>query len=290
MKKIFLITLSIFLIICFCTIPKIEKEKTLRANMLLEDSIGFANQKVYLLNNNNYFVEVDVFLNPIDQDYPIQSIFNTLKISNNSLPLTFSGYIPADVELLNYQVVDSVLYLNLSKEFDNYDNKDFILSGLVHSYLINNNYLKVSISIDSVLRGVYDSNYPINEEGSFTSRRDIDKVVVYYIDSFDNNHYYVPIFKYMNDDRDKICIILDELKDNIPNSLVSYIDDDLELLDSKIENDVLILSFNSSLLNDKKEENIKLISSSVFQNYDVSAVLFQVNDKIEEIVTKPKKP
>jgi len=290
MKKLFYLTVISFIFVSFFTIPKIEKEKTLRANMLLEDSIGFTNQKVLLLNQDNYFVLVDVFLNPIDYNYPIQSIFDTLKVSNNNLPLTYSGYIPDDVNLLNYEVVDSVLYLNLSVEFDNIDDKDFVLSGIIHSYLMSGDYNKISISIDSVLRGVYDSNYPINEEEMFSSRRGIDKVVVYYIDSTVDNDNYVPVYKYMNDDRDKICIILDELKNNVPDHLVSYIDDSLELLNYRIENDVLILNFNNNLLNDKKNENIKLISSSVFDNYDVSSVLFQVDEKIEEFVTNPKKP
>ena len=64
--------------------------------------------------------------------------------------------------------------------------------------------------------------------------------------------------------------------------LISVVNRDLELIDYREENDMLILNFNHALFdsNDKVlEEVLYCISYSVFDNYDVSMVLFEVDGK-----------
>ena len=63
MKKIWIISFCFFLFLSFCTIPMIQNKNTLRTNVVLEDVTGFTNQMVYLMDQNQYMVEVDIFLN-----------------------------------------------------------------------------------------------------------------------------------------------------------------------------------------------------------------------------------
>ena len=58
---------------------------------------------------------------------------------------------------------------------------------------------------------VLNKNIGINNEFLFNSRYDISRVVIYYVDKIDNKTYFVPVTKYLNDTREKIEIIIDEL-------------------------------------------------------------------------------
>ena len=127
-------------------------------------------------------------------------------------------------------------------------------------------------------------NIGINQEYNLTSRDDISKVVIYYLSRINDEMYYVPVTKYLNDSRDKIKIIIDELSTSYiyePN-LMSFLHSQVELLDYYEQENVLFLNFNKFLFDsDDKvlEEVLYSISYSVFDNYDVSMVMFEVNDQ-----------
>ena len=90
--------------------------------------------------------------------------------------------------------------------------------------------------------------------------------------------------KYLNDDRDKIKIIIDELTsaNMYQTNLMSFLNSNTELLDIQQSENVLSLNFNSYIFNDatKKdilEEVIYTICLSVGDNYNVEEVVFQVD-------------
>ena len=95
--------------------------------------------------------------------------------------------------------------------------------------------------------------------------------------------------KYINDDRDKIKIIIEELTTSYiyePN-LMSFLDNKLKLVDYKEEGDVLFLNFNDYFFDSSNkvlEEVIYSIAYSVFDCYDVNMIMFEVgNNKIQSI-------
>ena len=68
------------------------------------------------------------------------------------------------------------------------------------------------------------------------------------------------------------------------------LDKNIKLMDYEINNDIMILNFNTSIFMEKDnilEEVIYSISYSVFANYDVNEVVFKVNN--EEIAKKSLK-
>ena len=99
----------------------------------------------------------------------------------------------------------------------------------------------------------------------------------------DNNEYfYVPVTKYLNDSREKINIIVDEMASNTSYDLVSLVNSNIELLNSYEENDVMVLNFNNYLFdsnNEVLEEVLYCLSYSVFDNYDVDMVMVEVEGK-----------
>ena len=139
------------------------------------------------------------------------------------------------------------------------------------------------------LPSVLDKSFGINEMFNLTSRHDINKVVVYYLENIDNNLYFVPVTKYLNDDRDKIKIIVEELSSSYiyETNLMSFLNSNIKLLEYREEDDIMYLNFNDYLFdgNDKVlEEVIYSLAYSVFDNYDVKMVMFEVNnEKIDYI-------
>ena len=125
----------------------------------------------------------------------------------------------------------------------------------------------------------------IKAEYNINNRKNISEVVIYYLTN-DNN--YIPVTKYLNDDREKIEIIIDELKESNNSNLISYLNNNLKLKDYEEENDVYILNFNDYLNEDKttKEYLLNEIAYSIFDNYQVSSVMFKINNKNEKIIHK----
>ena len=129
----------------------------------------------------------------------------------------------------------------------------------------------------------------INEIHNWTDRNQITKVVLYYLDK--NNKYYVPVTKYSNDQREKIKIIIEELK-KTEEHLISLENIHTELLDYKEEANVLFLNFNSYLIDENTNSQEKLLNTiaySVFASYDVNMVMFEINHKKLKYVARNNK-
>ena len=79
-------------------------------------------------------------------------------------------------------------------------------------------------------------------------------MTLYYLDKISNQNYYVPVTKYLNDDREKINIIIDNLSSNYiyESSLVSLLNQNTELINYEIEDEIMTLNFNNSIFTHDK--------------------------------------
>jgi adenosine deaminase len=91
----------------------------------------------------------------------------------------------------------------------------------------------------------------------------------------------------MNTDISKIEVIINELTSStlLNTNLISYLNCNTELLSYNETDKTLLLNFNENILNDINTNNILeevtySINLSIEDNYDVSEVLYYVNDKI----------
>ena len=139
---------------------------------------------------------------------------------------------------------------------------------------------------------ILTKQFGINKVYDIDSRENINKVVLYYIDE-NNPEYYVPVTKYVNDDREKIQIIVDQLSSSyiFQSNLASVLKQDAELLNYEIDDNLMILDFNDCLFDsDEKilEEVIYTLAYSVFDNYDVNTILFQSDGEEVMQVMKSK--
>jgi len=292
LKKIFITTLTMFTILTIYTIPTTNKSQNeLRTNLEISDITSLPTNKVYLLNKNNYLVKVDIFLDGKTEEEKIKKIIDYLIVDNDKNPINLNGYLPKNTKVLKIDIKDNNLYIDFSKDFLNYDKEieEKLITGLTYSVLEFSDISSFSFTVDNnYLKGYSDKltkNIGINNDYLLTSRNNINRVVVYYLDNNENTSYFVPVTKYLNDNREKIEIIIDQLK-NSNNNLTSIINDNLKLLDYYEEANVLFLNFNNYLLDNNSEittKTLQTIAYSVFDNYDdINMVMFKVNNEQKE--------
>lgn len=285
LRKIFITTLSLFIILTVCTISNVGD--TLKVNVELEDVTNLTNDCVYLLNSNGYLVRKNIFIDSTNMNDRIRKVINYLKINNNSkYSSNLIGTIPGTCILNDLIYDEGYVTLDFSRSFLESSDIDIAVVSIVHSIYALGDIDGITILVEgSYLEGypkIIDNNIDINKETFLTSRDDITKVVIYYLMNDNYEYYYVPVTKYLNDSREKINIIVDEMASNTSYDLVSLVNSNIELIDSYEENDVMVLNFNNYLFdssNEVLEEVLYCLSYSVFDNYDVDMVMVEVNGK-----------
>lgn len=304
LKKIFITTFTVFLLLTIYLIPtKKNKDELLDVGVEFKYQDGDS-KNIYLLNAEKQLVRTPIQIQKDNVISQIQSALNNLILSNsNIIPYGLSGILPKNTKLLEIKLDENILYLNFSKEILNIDSKleEQMIEAIaytsfefseVNGIIIYVDGKSITGSLHISIPDVITRDYGINKEYDVTRLDDIEKVVVYYVDEIEDHYYYVPITKYVNDDRDKIKVIIEELRGSSiysPN-LISYLDKNTELINYEINEDEMILHFNNSIFMNEEtilEEVVYSICYSVFDNYDVTSVVFMVDD--QEILKKMEK-
>lgn len=296
LRKIFITTLSLFILVVAFSLKGVGNTETLAVTAHGEVENKGDIYNIYLLNKNNLLVRSKIYMNEDNIKDRVYKIINSLKDSNKVNGL--SGVIPSGTKLKDVIVGKEIVTLNFSKDILKValDKEKNMISSIVYSILELDKVEGVSILVeDEVL-----NKYPVSEEKldpilnksiginkvyDITSRNNINEVVIYYLDRINNDMYYVPVTKYINDDREKIKIIVEELASSYlyEGNLISFLNSNTVLLDYQEDDGIMILNFNDYIMdgNDKLvEEVIYTISLSVFDNYPSEMVSFEVNGEV----------
>ena len=306
LRKIFITTMSLFIIMTIYLIPLTEK--TLETNLEFEYITDLANSSIYLLDENNYLVKIKVLLDEELLEDNIKNIISNLTVSSNSkFPDKLNAIIPKNTKLNNITIEDDIVTLDFSKELLNINEElsTKLIESIVYSITELDSITKVNIMVESTPLETYPNSNKkkimpltrdigINNEYTYNTLDNITKVVIYYGEDINNNIYYVPVTKYLNnnDNKDKIDIIVEELTTSYiyEDNLRSILNENVELIDKEIiDEDLLILNFNSALFDNNstiKEEVLYTLSYSVFSNYDVNTISFKVDNKDIETVKR----
>jgi len=303
LKKIMVTTLTVCLLLAIYLMPSNEVSDNFINKMEVNYSSNVEKVNLYLMNNDELLVMANTV---VDKDKEIidkvKSIINSLiDTTNEILPNGLKGIIPKKTKVIEVYHTEGIVTIDFSKEILSVDNDllERMLEAITFSIididgvsgvkiLVEGNNINKEITNKS-LPDIFDRSFGINKKYDIKNRRDIQKVVIYYIDEIGSDKYFVPITKYMDDNREKINIVIDDLSSSYiyePN-LVSYLNQNTELINYEIDSDTMILNFNTSIfMSDKEilEEVVYSISYSVFDNYDVEEVVFKVNS--EEILKK----
>lgn len=286
-RKIVITTFVLFVVLTVYMIPTKNKKDIKEYSFIDTKDIS-----VYLENDYDQLTKVDFKVTNSKIEKVIESIIKKLTISNDAtIPKQFKQIIPSNIILKDVKVDENIAYLDFSKDFLTIKEKDIekIVEAICYSVFNLKEINGVSIYVDKVnisntfknlIPDLITKEYGINKRYDIKSFNDLSKVTIFYLDNEDEKNYYVPITKYVNDDREKIKIIIDELSSNYvyESNLISLLDKNSKLLNYEIKNDSMILDFNNSVFLNN-EGIIEEVIYSVFANYDVKEVVFQVEGK-----------
>ena len=296
-------TLALFSLFLLYLIPDNQELEYTLSNDDIEYEYTNSDSVVYLLDSNDYVSRTFIPGGKGEIQEQAKYLLNSLVIDgprNNSIPNGFRQLIPAGTEIKDLSLENNVLTINFSKELldinEKYEEKmlESIVYTLTNIEGIDSVVIKVEGEIlkelpnsKKQLPTSLDRSYGINKYYDISSVNNVDSYTVYYVSSYNNNEYYVPVTKYINNaDNDKVKIIIDELSSSPihETNLMSFLSANTSLINYEQDGDILKLNFNDAILENKSsnkilEEVIYTISLSVKDNYDVEAVSFLVNDK-----------
>lgn len=292
-NKLYKMTLIMFLLLSVFTLINKNPEKVLRTNVEIKNIEEVPKTEVYLLSDNNYLVRANIYLESNSIEEKAKKIIEYIKINNKNLPQGLNGYLIDNVTVNKVNIEDNNLRISFSNEFLNIKNKDLVISGLVYSLTKLPNIETIEVLVeDSYLENYnykLNKDIGINKEYLLNDRSDIKQVTIYYYTEINNIDYLTPVTKYINDEREKVEIIIDELSNNVPDYLVGYLNDKTKLVDFKEDNSIMVLNFDKEFKSSNNIINQKttnLIAESIFENYDLNFVFFQENSKKIDFIKK----
>ncbi|MCI5879786.1 MAG: GerMN domain-containing protein [Bacillales bacterium] len=302
MRKLIVTSSILFAFILVYFIPKDKELKNVKEELEYNYK-DVVKETIYLLDNNNYLGKAEIALSTNDTVTMVRELLETLitdGIGEDKIPNGFTSIIPSDTKINSIELDKGILKVDFSKELLDVKKEleEKVIESIIYTVTEVKEIDKVVIFVDGKiltklpksninLPTTLDRSFGINKKYDITTFKDITPVTIYYINKHNNNTYYVPVTKYINDDREKIEIIIDELTTSpiYTSNLMSYLNSNTKLLKSNIDKDLMSLEFNDYIFNDyedKKilEEVIYTISLSIYDNYNVHEVSF-INDSKE---------
>lgn len=295
LRKIFITTLTAFVLLVVYSIPSLYQDDALKTNLEVEYITGIGTNNIYLLDKNDYLVKTKILLDSTTKEEQVRKLIKNLTINDNAkFPDGLKATIPENTKLLEVYYDEHYLTLNFdNKLIKDKEKVEKIIESIVYSVIdlgeIDGVIIEVNGETIDGYNKVLDKSIGINKSYDIKSRKDINKVVVYYLEQIDGINYYVPVTKYLNNNDEKIKIIIDELTASYiyePN-LMSFLNSNTKLLDYKEAENVMTINFNNAIFDgDNKilEEVTYTLAYSVFANYDVGQVMIKVDGKNVETI------
>ncbi len=309
-RKIIIASSALFALLLIYLIPNNQNDK-LNINQNLEYiNLEVATSSIYLIDNYNYLGKAEVVVNSTSTEEKVKELVEILISGGegeNKIPNGFKSILPSETKILSVKYEEGLIKIDFSKELLNI-NKDLeekMIEAIIYTVTSVDEVDKLIIYVEGDiltklpqtkinLPSTLDRNFGINKTYDFTKTDDINQVTIYYLNKHNDNYYYVPVTKYLNDNRDKIKIIIDELTStNAYNTnLLSYLNSNTEILAIEEQPDILELTFNSYIFSDVDskdilEEVIYTICLSIKDNYDVSEVVIKnENEEVYQAVLK----
>lgn len=295
-------TFTLMVLLILCLIDKNDKEIELDTSNI-EYIYSNMLDSIYLLDKNDYVALTSITTcdcNILDKS---KDLLNGLIIDGAKsaiIPNGFRSIIPTGTSILNVKLNNKVLTVNFSKELLDISSEyeEAMIESIVYTLTSIEGIDKVNIQVEGKeltklphskknIPTSLDKSYGINKVYDINNTKDIDSITLYYVNSYNDNKYYVPVTKYINNDsQDKIKVIIEQLSNSLTyeSNLMSYLSDSTKLLDYEIDDKTIKLNFNNMILSDISSNNILeevvyTIGYSINEVVDADEVVFYVNNE-----------
>ena len=303
-RKIVIATLTLVILGLLYFFPQNDNE-----NFKINQSLSYidvSTNPIYLLDNNDYVARTDILKTEEEPVKIAKEILESLIIgSGNSeyIPEGFSAIIPKNTKVLDISLKDGLLKINFSKQILNIsqDKEEKMIEAIIYSMTEINEIDSIMIFVEGekivklpnsekILPNTLDRSFGINKVYDLNSFKNISSVTSYYLSKYNDNYYYVPVTTVSNNQKEKIEIIIEQLKTAPINqtNLMSFLATNAELTEYQILEDSIALSFNNYVFDNFDDktilEEVKYsIGLSLQDSYKVSSVTFHVEG--EEITS-----
>lgn len=299
-KKILKYTTLLLIVFLFYLFP--EKENVIESKATFNDK-NAKYHDIFLIDKNGYVSKTNISINSVNTSDLVEELIEIMIVDGkyqSKIPNGFTAMIPVDTKLNSKVIENDTVILDFNSNIfdvkEEYEEK--ILESIIYTMTSIDGIENVKIMIDNkplkklpksgkIVDSILNRNYGINKEYNIINLDDIKKVTIYYVNKNNiDQTYYVPVTKYINNNDEKIKIIIDELSSKISyeSNLMSYLNYNAKLLDYSFDEDSIDLNFNEYLFDNEEnrkvlEEVIYSISYSIMDNYEVSSINFFVNNK-----------
>lgn len=295
-------TFTLMVLLILCLIDKNDKEIELDTSNI-EYIYSNMLDSIYLLDKNDYIALTSITTCDCDIIDKSKDLLNGLIIDGAKsaiIPNGFRSIIPTGTSILDVKLDNKVLTVNFSKELLDISSEyeEAMIESIVYTLTSIEGIDKVSIQVEGKeltklphskknIPTSLDKSYGINKVYDINNTKDIDSITLYYVNSYNDNKYYVPVTKYINNDsQDKIKVIIEQLSNSLTyeSNLMSYLSDSAKLLYYEIDDKTIKLNFNNMILSDISSNNILeevvyTIGYSINEVVDVDEVVFYVNNE-----------
>lgn len=296
-RKIIVSSCALFALLLLYLVPdnKVQLKITENLEYTKPDIIT---SSIYLLDDHNYLGKTEIVTSSTNTEDKIKELLEALISGGNlenRIPNGFRSILPSETKILSIKYENGLAKIDFSKDLLDIDIslEEKMIEAIIYTVTSIDEVDKIIIYVEGDiltklpktkinLPSTLDRNFGINKVYDFTKTNNINQVTVYYLNKNDNDYYYVPVTKYLNDDRDKIKIIIDELTsyNTYNTNLMSYLNSNTELLAIEEQPSILELTFNSYIFSDVTdkeilEEVIYTICLSVKDNYNVDEVVIK---------------
>lgn len=302
-RKIMVATLSLVALFLIYLMPGNQVRDYSIENESIEYVYTNVLETVYLMDSNGYVARTAISGSNSSVVDIARDVVSALIIDGDRsdiIPNGFRALIPSGTEILEVSLKDDVLTVDLSNDILSinalYEEKmiESIIYSLTSIKGVNKIVLKVEGNIlerlpnsGKSLPDILDRGYGINKDYNLVNMSNIDSYTVYYVSKNEDDSYYVPITKYVNNKgEDKIKVIIEELSTSpiYEANLMSFLNSDVSLIDYSLDSEILSLNFNDSIFIDQDnsqilEEVIYTIGLSFQDSYGVSDVSLLVENK-----------
>ena len=215
-RKIIISTSALFALFLIYLIPNEKLE--------IKQSLEYVNLEVttnniYLLDDYNYLGKAEVVVNSKSTEDKVKELVEVLISGGegeNKIPNGFKSILPSETKILSVKYEDNLIKIDFSKDLLNINKnlEEKMIEALIYTITSVDEVEKVIIYVEgniltklpqsnTTLPSTLDRNFGINKTYDFTNTKNINQVTIYYLNKHNDDYYYVPVTKYLNDNRDK---------------------------------------------------------------------------------------
>jgi len=298
-RRIMVSSLALVIVSILYFFPSNENTNIIKTVNYIDTNIT----PIYLLNKANYVVRTNIQIDSKDTLKKAKELIESLTIDSNKSEYIANGLkpiIPKNTKVIDISLDKKLLKINFSKELLNVnkDSEEKLIESLIYTLTEMKEIEEIMIFVEGTklnvlpqtkinLPNTLNRDFGINKIYDITNIKDVTKTTIYYVGKNEDVLYYIPITKMNNNKKDKVEIIIEELKSSpiYETNLISYLASSTELLNYETLENQIYLSFNNEILSSLEEESILeevkySISLSLKDTLNVEEVIFKVNDKV----------